>query len=173
MRRILFIATVLCMFLVIKSQDPEPLPETLAYTQNPCTSKTTCGQCIQTPNCAWCMQENFGDRSRCYLPDLKIGIPCEEEFVIDPANLITPVSNRSLSRGGKMIGGGIYEEGMSYEGEESYQGSMSSSGSASSSGGSFGSASGSGSVTQIRPQHVQLKMRISEYGNLETKKLNL
>ena len=27
------------------------------FVQNPCVSKTTCGECIQTPTCAWCMKE--------------------------------------------------------------------------------------------------------------------
>ena len=25
--------------------------------QNPCVSKQTCSECLQTPSCAWCMKE--------------------------------------------------------------------------------------------------------------------
>ena len=25
--------------------------------QNPCVSKQTCSECLQTPTCAWCMKE--------------------------------------------------------------------------------------------------------------------
>ncbi len=30
------------------------------FVQNPCVKKTTCGECMQTPTCAWCMKEVRG-----------------------------------------------------------------------------------------------------------------
>jgi Integrin plexin domain len=36
-------------------QEQYLVPEKLVV-QNPCVSKQTCGECIQTPSCAWCSQ---------------------------------------------------------------------------------------------------------------------
>lgn len=119
-----------------------------AYTQSSCASKETCSACIQTPNCAWCAQEEFGDRPRCFQPDLKPATSCDEAYVVDPGNEMALLSNNALTRGG-----GMYEE--------SHQSEHSSSSSGSSSRGS--SASGSGGVTQISPQHVSVKLRVSKY----------
>lgn len=134
--------------------------------QNPCVSKTSCSACIQTQKCAWCMQPEFGDRPRCFQPDLKPSTPCPEEFVINPDNEQIMIRDYALSRGGKalsggggMVSGGTIEEEES--GHSSMSGSSSASGGASMSGGSSGSASGS--VVQISPQHVHLKLRISEF----------
>lgn len=119
-----------------------------AYTQSSCASKETCSSCIQTPNCAWCAQDDFGDRPRCFQPDLKPATSCDEAFVVDPGNEMALLQNNALTRGG-----GMYEE--------SYHGEHSSSSRGSSSKG--GSSSASGGVTQISPQHVDLKLRVSEY----------
>lgn len=136
-----------------------------ALFQNPCVSKTHCSSCIQTQKCAWCMQPEFGDRPRCFQPDVKPSTPCPEEFVINPDNEQIMIRDYGLSRGGKALsGGGGRVSGGTYEEEESGHGSMSggssSSGGSSMSGGSSGS--GGGSVVQISPQHVHLKLRISE-----------
>lgn len=147
MSRILLLAIALCVFVSVKSQS-EKSPAPAPFTMNPCTSKTTCSQCIQTQKCAWCMQENFGDRPRCFQPDFKVGVACDEAFTINPDNEQSFEKDNPLSRGGFAIGGN------QEEGEEYSQASMASGGS--------GYASASGSVTQIRPQHVNLKLRISE-----------
>jgi protocadherin alpha len=67
--------------------------------QNPCISKTTCRECIQTQNCAWCLQPNFGDAPRCFQPDLKsMSNVCEEEFTWYPDNEQVLITNRELTR---------------------------------------------------------------------------
>lgn len=142
--------------------------EKAALFQNPCVSKTSCSACIQTQKCAWCMQPEFGDRPRCFQPDVKPSTPCPEEFVINPDNEQILIRGAALSRGSKATsGGGGRVSGGTYEEEESGHSSMS--GSSSASGGSSmsggASGSGSGSVVQITPQHVHLKLRISEITN--------
>lgn len=135
-----------------------------ALFQNPCVSKTNCGTCIQTQKCAWCMQPDFGDRPRCFQPDLKPATPCPEEFVVNPDNEQIMIRDMALSRGGKALSGGTMVSGGGIYEEESGAGSMSGQSSASGGGSESGkgSASGSGSVVQISPQHVHLKLRISE-----------
>lgn len=138
-----------------------------ALFTNPCTGKTNCGSCIQTSNCAWCMQPDFGDRPRCFQPDLKPATPCPEEFVVNPDNEQIMIRDEMLSRGGQYLGGGTMVSGGSASGQQSGSGSMSGSSSASGGSSMSGSASGSGSgsVVQISPQEVKLKLRISELIN--------
>lgn len=142
-----------------------------ALFTNPCVSKTNCGACIQTQKCAWCMQPDFGDRPRCFQPDLKPATPCPEEFVVNPDNEQIMIRDYALSRGGQYLSGGGMVSGGSMSGQESSSGSMS--GQSSGSGGSSmsGSASGSGKggAVQISPQEVKLKLRISE--NFKTRSL--
>lgn len=154
-------------FVAIESQFGND--KTISF-QNPCVSKTSCSACIQTQKCAWCMQPEFGDRPRCFQPDLKPSTPCPEEFVINPDNEQIMIRDYALSRGGKalsggggMVSGGTYEEENS--GSSSMSGGSSASGGSSMSGGSSGS--GSGNVIQISPQHVHLKLRISELNSIE------
>jgi integrin beta 1 len=136
-----------------------------SLSANPCVSKTSCSGCIQTQKCAWCMQPDFGDRPRCFQPDLKPATPCPEEFVVNPDNEQIMIEDYALSRGGEYLSGGGMVSGGSMSGHESSSGSMSggssSSGGSSMSGGSSGS--GRGSVVQISPQKVHLKLRISEF----------
>lgn len=135
-----------------------------ALFTNPCVSKTTCSACIQTQKCAWCMQPDFGDRPRCFQPDLKPATPCPEEFVVNPDNEQILIENLSLSRGGEFIGGGGMVSGGSMSGHEESSSSMSggSSGAGGSSVSGGASGSGHGHVVQISPQKVHLKLRISE-----------
>lgn len=132
--------------------------------QNPCVSKTTCHDCIQTQNCAWCLQPDFGDRPRCFQPDLKTNFGCPEEYTFNPDNEQTFIDQRSLTRGGSMSAGGSMVSGGSMSGGSSGGSSMSESGSMSAGGSSSGSgsSSASGSIVQISPQRVGLKLRISE-----------
>lgn len=158
---ILLLASVLIStIVVINSQNPD---KPVALTQNPCTSKTTCSSCIQAQHCAWCMQPDFGDRPRCFLPDLKPATPCPEEFVVNPDNEEIMIRNMALSRSGQSIAGGGMASGGSYHEEGSSSSSMSGSGSSASGGSASGGAAGGGSVVQVSPQHVNLKLRISEY----------
>ena len=161
---IYFLALVLiCSFGAIESQFGTS--EKVALFQNPCVSKTSCSGCIQTQNCAWCMQPDFGDRPRCFQPDLKLATPCPEEFVVNPDNEQIMVRDYALSRGGKALSGGTMVSGGSVYEEES--GSSSMKGGSQSSGGfresGGGSSSASGGVVQISPQEVHLKLRISEF----------
>lgn len=45
---VLLVATL--FFATACTQQAEKL------VQNPCVTKTTCHECIQTPTCAWCFQ---------------------------------------------------------------------------------------------------------------------
>lgn len=159
---IYFIALVLIStFGAIKSQFGI---DKAALYQNPCVSKTTCSACIQTEKCAWCMQPDFADRPRCFQPDLKTSTPCPEEFVVNPDNELIMVRDHALSRGGQVLSGGGMVSGGTIDEEESGSSSMSGGSSASrgSSGSGGASGSGAGSVVQISPQQVHLKLRISK-----------
>uniref|UniRef100_U5EVW7 Integrin beta n=1 Tax=Corethrella appendiculata TaxID=1370023 RepID=U5EVW7_9DIPT len=140
--------------------------------QNPCVSKTTCKECIQTKSCAWCMQPDFGDRPRCFQPSLtQLHGSCPEEYTWNPDNEQTLVINRELSRAGSKAGGGQFVSG----GSVSMSGSSSSSSSShhQSSGGSYFEESGSSNfgqdTVQISPQRVGLKLRINEKHRLNVR----
>lgn len=154
----------------VESQFPEKL------TQNPCVSKTTCHDCIQTKNCAWCMQPDFGDKPRCFQPSLTAFTGgCPEEYTWNPDYEFSMYQHEQLTRakgaaasgGGSTVAGGSISEtasaGSSYsEHNEASSGSYDHYGS--SSGGSRysgSSSSSSGKIVQIYPQRVGLKLRIS------------
>ncbi|KAI5745133.1 hypothetical protein M8J76_008482 [Diaphorina citri] len=125
--------------------------EKLVSNQNPCVSKQTCHECIQTPTCAWCSKPEYGDKKRCFQPSLNADDnleQCPEEYVFNPANVFSVLDNRHLAKASKY-----------------HHSQHSSSSSSSSSSGSFssgGSASGHSEAVQISPQHVSLKLRINE-----------
>lgn len=148
-------------------------------SQNPCASKASCSECIQTKTCAWCLQPqvDFGDSPRCFQPSYDATSVCPEEFSYNPDSQLTQVTNKELSRSKRMdffaAGGGAAAAG--HEGESAagfhQQSHSSSSGSYSSS--SYDSASGHSSssmswrseqeIVQIKPQRVNLKLRVSKW----------
>lgn len=75
MKRIIFLAILFSICTLIESQKI-----------NKCTSKSSCSACIQTPDCAWCSNPDYGDRPRCYQPDLRTYQQCDEAFVVCPDN---------------------------------------------------------------------------------------
>lgn len=136
--------------------------------QNPCLSKVTCRECIQTKNCAWCMQEEFGDRPRCFHPAYAPGI-CPEEYTFNPNNEEEHILFRELTRGGSISGGGTLVSGSSYEANSSYHSSSSShsSGAYGSQGSAYGAGASRGGIVQLSPQRVGLKLRIGEEHRLQ------
>lgn len=69
--------------------------------QNPCSSKTTCSDCIRTASCAWCFAADFNG-PRCFNPAMEGGTGgCDEAFIFNPDNQksIDPMYNMDLSRG--------------------------------------------------------------------------
>lgn len=162
----LLASVLLSTLVIIQSQNPD---KPAALTQNPCTSKTNCSSCIQTQSCAWCMQPDFGDRPRCFQPDLKPSTLCSEEFVVNPDNEEIMLKNLQLTRAGYELSGGGMASGGSYSEQGSYSSSGSAKGSASGGGSASGSASGGSgaSVVQISPQHVNLRLRVNEKHSLK------
>ncbi|XP_022255468.1 integrin beta-1-like, partial [Limulus polyphemus] len=75
----------------VESQDVEEIKVTI------CTTATTCGECIQLPECAWCKQEQ-SIYERC-VPKEDPG-HCREEDVINPQpSTLIPESDMSLNNG--------------------------------------------------------------------------
>lgn len=177
----LYTCAVLLLVLVLSNTVQSQFPEKLL--QNPCVSKTTCRDCIQTKSCAWCMQPEFGDKPRCFQPSLSSFTGgCPEEYTWNPDHEERLIIHKELTRasgsgrigGGAAVSGGSYEASSSREsyGSSSYSGSSYSktsefSGSHSSKGvktsTNYGSYSESGKIVQIYPQRVGLKLRISTY----------
>ncbi|XP_055842893.1 integrin beta-PS isoform X1 [Episyrphus balteatus] len=152
-----------CVVIVTEAQIAEK------YTQNPCVNKQTCRECIQTQSCAWCMATNFTDKPRCFHPSFAPLGACPEEFTWNPSNERTFIINRELSRassirgGGQMVSGGSYEAGSSYSASgSSYQSSQYGASAKGSSSSSSSFSAASGSIVQISPQKVNLKLRINE-----------
>ena len=83
-----------------------PPPERLTG-MNPCISKQTCHECIQTPHCAWCAAPKFPEK-RCFLPNIntKIFATCPPEYTLNPDNVFSMLRHRNLTKGGYAAGGG-------------------------------------------------------------------
>lgn len=143
--------------------------------QNPCASKTSCSECIQSKSCAWCLQSQsiFGDSPRCFQPSYDSSSVCPEEFTYNPDSQLTKLENKELSRSKRMDylagggGGAAGLEGSSSGGFQQSSSSRSSYSSQSSSSSSYQSSSSMSwrseeKIVQIAPQHVNLKLRVSE-----------
>lgn len=166
------VLVVLFVLLAAAGTAESQFPEKL--TQNPCVSKTTCHDCIQTKSCAWCMQPDFGDKPRCFQPSLTAFTGgCPEEYTWNPDYEFSMYEHEQLTiaRGAAVTGGGSAVSGVSIS-ESSSSGSsyrehieQSAGGSShySGSGASFGSSSASGKIVQMYPQRVGLKLRISKW----------
>ncbi|XP_021181179.3 integrin beta-PS isoform X2 [Helicoverpa armigera] len=132
--------------------------------QNPCYSKTTCSDCIRTPSCAWCFAAEFNG-PRCFNPAMERGgtAGCNEAFIFNPDNqrTIDPRYNLELSRATSRAGmvGGSYEESYSSKGS-----SFSASGSSAAAAGAAGA--GGESLVQMRPQRVNLNLRMNQMQKL-------
>lgn len=157
-------------------------------TSNPCFSKTTCHDCIQTKSCAWCTAPDYGDKPRCFQPSLtSLFGGCPEEYTWNPDHEQRIILKEELTRAsqGAIGGGGVRVSGASISGESSSSSSSQSkyeasggsytgyreSGSGGRQSGFQGSYSHSenaqfgqfgGKIVQIYPQRVGLKLRISE-----------
>jgi integrin beta 1 len=135
------------------------------FTQNPCTSRSTCHECIATPSCAWCYDTvNVNTTKRCFQPSYPLPAldQCDPRKIYNPDNEMFIISNTALSSrvdaeggGGTLVSG--YEMNKSSSGH--FQGS--------SSGGSYGGGSshggggweGGASITQVKPQRIKLRLR--------------
>lgn len=140
-------------------------------SQNPCVSKTTCSECIQTKSCAWCLQPqaDYGDNARCFQPSYTDPAlsKCPEEWTYNPDTELKQILNKELTiRGGSSSSGGMMAEeeyGSSFQSSHSsssHGSSYQSSGGSAGGAASFGAASGG--IVQIKPQRVNLKLRISK-----------
>ncbi|XP_052750647.1 integrin beta-PS [Galleria mellonella] len=125
--------------------------------QNPCSSKTTCSDCIRTASCAWCFAAEFNG-PRCFNPAIEGGTAgCDEAYIFNPDNDLATTSSRELSRAkGRMgMGSSYYEESASAKG-----------GGFAAAGGAAGGAAGAGghgeNLVQIKPQKVGLKLRMNQ-----------
>uniref|UniRef100_A0A1B6CMD9 Integrin beta n=1 Tax=Clastoptera arizonana TaxID=38151 RepID=A0A1B6CMD9_9HEMI len=113
-------------------------------SQNPCTAKEKCHECIQTPTCAWCSQPNINDRPRCFRPsgDKDAHLQCDEAYVYDPDNMYTAISKMELRKA---------SSSQSSSSQSSYSSSS-----------SFSSSSSRYEAVQISPQEVSLTLRIND-----------
>ncbi|KAJ0180473.1 hypothetical protein K1T71_003877 [Dendrolimus kikuchii] len=144
------------LFAVCWGQRAEQL-----LAQNPCSSKTTCSDCVRTASCAWCFASEFNG-PRCFNPAMEGGTAgCDESYIFNPDNqrTIDPRYNLELSRAKGRMG---MSGSMSHEESMSSKGSFSASGS-----GSFAAAGGAGgSLVQMKPQRAKLQLRMNEMQKL-------
>lgn len=168
-------ALLLALFLTLTVVSAAgPKAEKLT-SQNPCANKASCGECIQTKTCAWCLQPqtNISD-ARCFQPSYDHTGSCPEEFTYNPDSQLTHLKNLELSRSKRMdmdmqADAAIAGEGSSASGyQQSAKSSYSSSYSSySNSSGTHTSSSSTswrreGEIVQIKPQRVNLKLRVSK-----------
>ncbi|KAH9643891.1 hypothetical protein HF086_012766 [Spodoptera exigua] len=132
--------------------------------QNPCSSKTTCSDCIRTASCAWCFAAEFNG-PRCFNPAMERDgtAGCEESYIFNPDNKrsVDPMYNMELSRAksrmGMSAGSSSYEESYSAQGS-----SFAASGSAA----GAGAEAGGERLVQMKPQKVNLNLRMNQMQKL-------
>jgi len=76
--------------------------------QNPCVSKQTCSECLQTPTCAWCMKEEYtsvdgSPLPRCnsesyYMSNSAHRVRCPADMVVNPMNIARIEKNVELRK---------------------------------------------------------------------------
>lgn len=167
--RFAYIASALfitLMTIVVPTINGQVFSDKLLAAQNPCVSKTTCSECIQTKSCAWCLEPDHDDRARCFQPSLSsITGSCPEQYTWNPDHEERILIASELTRAKKASGGGVHVSGSEYSASQSSSSSSSYHGSAQFGGSTHGSASSSSRITQIYPQRVGLKLRISKSMN--------
>ncbi|XP_044271772.1 integrin beta-PS isoform X2 [Tribolium madens] len=124
------------------------------FTQNPCDSRSTCHECIATPSCAWCYDTvNINTTKRCFQPSYPLPPldKCDPSKIYNPDNEMIIVSNRALSSRTEAEGGTLVTE------EEHSGGFHGGGGGGTNQGG--GAWESGGTITQVRPQRIKLKLR--------------
>ena len=74
--------------------------------QNPCVSKQSCSQCLQTPTCAWCSQPGYSATDGSVLPRcnqeefylLSSRVQCSLDHLVNPNNIYHILQNTELRR---------------------------------------------------------------------------
>lgn len=169
------------LFLIVVSASFEQSQAAEKLIQNPCGSKQNCRDCIQSKNCAWCLQPDYEDKPRCFQPSLSASNGCAVEYSYNPDNEEILVRKEELTRSGasaasaqqsgQLNGFSSSSHNQSYsrydKSQEHWdsqrQQSMSGSSKRQQSGSrvEYGSFSESGKIVQIHPQEVNLRLRIS------------
>jgi len=116
----------------------EDRASSLLLGQNPCVSKQTCSECMQTPTCAWCMQADYLSADGSPLPRCN-----QEEFF---NNAIKKESRSQCAQKYVVNANNIYTilQNVELRKSSSYQ-----------------------EAVQVKPQHVQLSMRVNEAYNMD------
>eukprot|EP00092_Neocalanus_flemingeri_P010016 GFUD01010796.1.p1 GENE.GFUD01010796.1~~GFUD01010796.1.p1 ORF type:complete len:824 (-),score=173.21 GFUD01010796.1:871-3342(-) len=106
--------------------------------QNPCVSKQTCSECMQTPTCAWCMQPDYLSADGSPLPR------CNQEEFFQSA--IKKESRSQCAARFVVNPNNMYTilQNVELRKSSSYQ-----------------------EAVQVKPQHVQLSMRVNEAYNMD------
>merc|ERR1719435_657957 len=84
----------------------EDRASSLLVGQNPCVSKQTCSECMQTPTCAWCMEPDYlsADGSplpRCNQEEFYVmssRVQCSAEHIVNPNNIYHILQDAELRR---------------------------------------------------------------------------
>ncbi|XP_049808264.1 integrin beta-PS-like [Schistocerca nitens] len=69
---------------------------TLPIRSDPCLTKQTCSECIQTPDCLWCSDPMLNGTHRCFNSSVGMEI-CADDFIFNPQNKIVVTSGEVLS----------------------------------------------------------------------------
>ncbi|XP_061712211.1 integrin beta-PS isoform X2 [Cydia pomonella] len=143
-----------CLVAICWADEPAPLAQ---LAQNPCSSKTTCSDCIRAASCAWCFAAGFNG-PRCFNPALEGGTAgCNEAYIFNPDNelSIDQAYNKELSR--------TRSRSSSSSGSYGESGSF---GAGASAGGAMSTAGSGENLVQIKPQRVNLQLRQNQMQQL-------
>ncbi|XP_050304275.1 integrin beta-PS isoform X1 [Anthonomus grandis grandis] len=150
-----------CILLTILSVSTALAQVPQRFTaQNPCSSKGTCQDCIQTPSCAWCYDPEFKGTARCFQPSFPLTVKeeqCKEEYIHNPDNIMSVISNVKLTRTHSKANEGGFHWGTGFEGSTNQSSKTEYHGSSTyayTEGGGHG-----GGIVQVGPQRINLKLR--------------
>lgn len=88
--------------IFIYSLDPSNIGEKTNI--NPCTLLSTCGSCISSPMCGWCLQEDYKNQPRCNTPQNHLNKSCSLNEIVNPHSNMKTIENIELSDAGAVTG---------------------------------------------------------------------
>ncbi|XP_023310938.1 integrin beta-PS-like isoform X2 [Anoplophora glabripennis] len=159
MKYVLSNCLILCVIsTIVIAQIPQEFT-----LQNPCTTKSNCRECIQTPSCAWCTDPEYKGSARCFRPLSGVisNKLCREEYVLNPISILSVTENLKLTSARSGSGGGGTMVGVG-TGSFQYNETWSGKGKINGNFGSGGGAASHGRIVQVAPQRLSLKLRARE-----------
>ncbi len=98
----------ICAVLLLATNISQSQRSDINRVTNSCDRKVTCTECIQTSNCAWCMEPFMDQRPKCFNGSLSTS-HCKKEYQWNPKNEQSPLGIPKLTSGGSIEDHGVQQ----------------------------------------------------------------